>query len=141
MRVTRHEANVSVTRSSGTRMWLWLWPRTGLASYGSVMVKKARTHNANAERKLSNMADGVILTHALAGIAEVKAWKLETLSAAGDDVDERERVEASVELTKSPCRYGKQVERMLKSGISLEEIAHLTDVAVDELRLAVSYVP
>lgn len=87
------------------------------------------------------MADGVILTHALAGIAEVNVWKLETLSAAGDDIDERERVEASVELTKSLCRYGKQVERMLKSGISLEEIAHLTDVAGDELRLAVSYVP
>lgn len=87
------------------------------------------------------MADGVILTHALAGIAEVNVWKLETLSAANDDIDERERVEASVELTKSLCRYGKQVERMLKSGSSLEEIAHLTDVAVDELRLAVSYVP
>lgn len=50
------------------------------------------------------MVDGVILTHALAGIAEVNVWKLETLSAAGDDIDERERVEASAELTKSLCR-------------------------------------
>lgn len=122
-------------------MWLWWWPRTGAASYGSAMVKKARIHKANAERKLANMADGVILTHALAGIAEVNVWKLETLSAAGDDIEERERVEALAELTNSLCRYGKQVELMLKSGSSLAEIAHLTGVEVDELRLAVSYVP
>jgi hypothetical protein len=87
------------------------------------------------------MADGVILNHALAGIAEVNVWKLETLSAAGDDIDECERIEASAELSMPLCRYGKQVERMLKSGSSLAEIAHLTGLEGDELRLAVSYVP
>lgn len=103
------------------------------------MVKKAQAHNANTERELANMADGVILARALAGIADVKVWKLETLSAAGDDIDELHRVEASAELTKSLCRYGKQVERMLDSGSSLADIAHLTGLEVDELRLAVSY--
>lgn len=87
------------------------------------------------------MADGVILTRALAGLAEVKVWKLETLSAAGDDIDEHARVEASAELTMSLCTYGKQVERMLESGNSLADIAHLTGLEVDELRLAVSYAP
>ncbi len=87
------------------------------------------------------MADGVILTRALVGIAEVKVWKLETLSAAGDDVDELERVGASAELTKSLCSYGKQVERMRDSGSSLADIAQLTGLEVDELRLAVSYAP
>lgn len=103
------------------------------------MVKKARDRNSNAERELANMADGVILTRALAGIAEVKVWKLETLSAGGDDIDELERAEASAELTKAVCTYGKQVERMLEYGSSLEDIAHLTSMEVDELRLAVSY--
>ncbi|WP_197382164.1 hypothetical protein [Mycolicibacterium mengxianglii] len=103
------------------------------------MVEKARTHHSNSERELANMADGVILIHALAGIAEVKVWKLETLSAGGDDIDELERVEASAELTKVLCTYGKQVERMLDCGSSLEDIAHLTSMEVDELRLAVSY--
>jgi hypothetical protein len=41
-RVTGHEASVSVTRSFRGRMWLWWWPRTGSASYGSIMVEKAR---------------------------------------------------------------------------------------------------
>lgn len=85
------------------------------------------------------MADGVILTRALAGIAEVKVWKLETLSAGGDDIDDLERAEASAELTKALCTYGKQVARMLDYGSSLQDIAHLTSLEVDELRLAVSY--
>jgi hypothetical protein len=103
------------------------------------MVEKARTHHSNSERELANMADGVILARALAGIAEVKVWKLETLSAGGDDIDELERIEASTELTKALCTYGKQVERMLGYGSSLEDIANLTSMEVDELRLAVSY--
>lgn len=127
--------------SSFRRMWLWWWPRTGTDSYRSAMNNKTRTDNADAERELANMADGVILTRALAGLAEVKVWKLETLSAAGDDVDEHARVEASAELTMSLCTYGKQVERMLESGNSLADIAHLTGLEVDELRLAVSYAP
>ena len=84
-------------------MWLWWWPPTGAGSYRSAVDRKTRTDNADAERELANMADGVILTRALAGIAEVKVWKLETLSAAGDDIDDHERVEASAELTMSLC--------------------------------------
>ncbi|MDQ1247197.1 MAG: hypothetical protein QG597_1567 [Actinomycetota bacterium] len=105
------------------------------------MDKETPTDNADAERELANMADGVLFTRALAGLAEVKVWKLETLSAAGDDVDEQERVEASAELTKSLCTYGKQVERMLDSGNSLADIAVLTGLKVDELRLALPYAP
>ncbi|MGW0159258.1 hypothetical protein ACWDUN_08020 [Mycobacterium sp. NPDC003323] len=95
------------------------------------MVEKARTHNSKTERALANMADGVILTHALAGIAEVKVSKLETLSAGGDDIDELERAEASAELTKALSTYGKQVERMLEYGSSLDDIAHLTSMEVN----------
>ncbi|KUH86831.1 MULTISPECIES: hypothetical protein [unclassified Mycobacterium] len=105
------------------------------------MDRKTRTDNADAERELANMADGVILTRALAGVAEVQVWKLETLSAAGDDIDDHERVEASAELTMSLCTYSKQVKQMVDSGQSLADIAHLTGLKVDELRLAVSYAP
>ncbi len=42
------------------------------------------TDNADAKRELANMADNVCFARALAGLAEVKVWKLETLSAAGD---------------------------------------------------------
>jgi hypothetical protein len=103
------------------------------------MDKNWRTDDADAERELANMADGVILTKALAGIAEVEVWRLETLSAAGIDTDEQERVEASTQLTKSLCTYGKQVKRMRDCGNSLADIAHLTDLEVDELRLALPF--
>lgn len=128
-----------MTRLNCGRIWLRWWPRTGPGFYRPAMVEKARTHHSNTERELANMADGVIFTRALAGIAEVKVWKLETLSAGGDDIDELERAEASAELTKALCTHGKQVERMLENGSSLEDIAHLTTMEVDELRLAVSY--
>lgn len=133
------EASVSMTQFIFGRMCLRWWPRTRAGFYRSAMVEKARTHHSNTERKLANMADGVILTRALASIAEVKVWKLETLSAGGEDIDELERAEASAQLTKALCTYGKQVERMLEFGSSLEDIAHLTSMEVDELRLAVSY--
>lgn len=109
------------------------------------MDKKGRTDNADtdadAERELANMTDSVILTSALAGIAEVEVWRLETLSAAGIDTDEQERAEASAQLTRSLCTYGRQVKRMLESGISLADIARLTDLEVDALRLALPYAP
>jgi hypothetical protein len=105
------------------------------------MDKDPPTDNADAERALANMADGVLFTRAVAGLAEVKVWKIETLFAGGDDVDEQERVAASAELTKSLCTHGKQVERMLDSRNSLADIAVLTGLKVDELRLAVPYAP
>lgn len=123
------------------RMWPWWWPRSEAGPYGSAMDNEMPTDNADAKRELANMADGVCFARALAGLAEVKVWKLETLSAAGDDVDELERVDASAELTRSLCNYGKQVERMLDSGNSLAHIAVLTGLKVDELRLAVPYAP
>ena len=94
--------------------------------YRSAMGKRKQRFDLDAGRQLANMTDYVKLTSALAGIAEVEMWRLETLSAAGIDTDERERVEAAAQLTKSLCAYGKQVKRMLDRGNSLTDIAHLT---------------
>ncbi|MFN8226735.1 MAG: hypothetical protein U0R18_08460 [Mycobacterium sp.] len=97
--------------------------------------------NAAAEREVDNMIDSVILTRALAKLAEVEVWRHVSRSGVGDDIHERERVEALAELTVSLCRYGTQVGRMLDCGVLLQDIAELTDVDVDELRLAASYAP
>lgn len=97
--------------------------------------------NAAAEREVDNMIDSVILTRAAAKLAEVEVWRHVSRSGVGDDIDERKRVEGLAQLTIFLCRYGTQVGRMLDCGILLQDIAELTDVDVDELRLVASYAP
>lgn len=120
-------------------MWLWWWPPDVGGPYRSAMDKTKQKDHADAERELAVMTNYVKLTSALAGIAEVKVWELETLSAAGIDTDELERAEAAAQLTKSLCTYGREVRRMLDWGNSLTDIAHLTGLEVNELRLALPY--
>ena len=123
------------------RMWLWWWRPAEACPYRSAMNTRMRNEDAdaNADRELANMADYVTLTSALAGIAEVEVWRLETLSAAGIDTDEKERIEAAARLTDSLGTYGREVKRMLDCGTSLTDIARLTGLEINELRLALPY--
>lgn len=105
------------------------------------MDDETRALDAAAERDLDNMFDCVISTRAIAELAEAEVWRLMTSPGVGDDAEEQKFVEASAELTVSLGMYGEQVARMLGCGVLLQDIAELTDVDVDELRLAVSFAP
>lgn len=139
--------------TSRRRMWFWWWLPAVAGAYRSAMSKRTRktdmhgtsreqaipVYDADVARELAVMTDYVKLTRSLAAIADVEVGRLETLSAAGIDTDEGERAEAAAQLTKSIGAYGKTVKRMLGCGKTLTDIAHLTGLEVNELRLALPY--
>lgn len=87
------------------------------------------------------MVDAVLLTRALAGIAEADASCLEFPAVPGDQAGDEVRAETAKRLSRSLAAYGGAIKRMLDLGDTLTAIAGLTGLEINELRMALPYAP
>src|SRR5665213_3621267 len=104
------------------------------AESANVEVRESNRRINDSARERANMADAVIFTRALVGLAEVDVWENECL-AAGDQT----RAEAAMRLSRSLAFYGVAIKRMLDRGETLKIIAELTGLDISELHAVLPY--